>query len=117
MKIKKFKKKKKSLLLLFVYRKEYISLNNIKHSLRYYISSKILLALQDIWNKIMNTNVHIDYTSLVDVALWPKILGNRLGLLTSIVIGMDYFFRCQKRIFNLENNKSMPRKLFCIPRN
>ena len=32
-------------------------------------------------------------------------LGNRLGILTSVLLAMVQFFRCQKSVFNLENNK------------
>ena len=40
-----------------------------------------------------------------DVILWSKILDNRLGILTLVLMAMDYFFRCQKSAFNLENSK------------
>ena len=43
--------------------------------------------------------------SLAEVVLSSKILGNRVGILTSVLIAMDYFFRFQKSTFNLENNK------------
>ena len=42
---------------------------------------------------------------LVDVVLWPKILCNKVGVLTSVFKATDYFFGCQKSTFNLENNK------------
>ena len=42
---------------------------------------------------------------LADVVLWPYILGNRLGIFTLLLTVMDCLFRCQKIIFNLENNK------------
>ena len=34
-----------------------------------------------------------------------QILGIRLGILTLVLIVMDFFFRCQKSSFDLENNK------------
>ena len=45
------------------------------------------------------------WIGLINVALLPKIFGSRLDILTSALIAMDYFSRCQKSIFNLENNK------------
>ena len=51
-------------------------------------------------------------TGLVGVVLWLKIIGNRLGILTSVLIANDYFSRCQKSTFNLENNTRMSMKLF-----
>ena len=56
---------------------------------------------------------------LTDAVLLPKILGNRLGILTSVLIAMDYFFRCQKSTFNLQNNKCICQGNFlsrkCLP--
>ena len=51
---------------------------------------------------------------LVDVVLWPKILDNRLGILTSVLIAMDYFFWNQKCTFNLENNKCISQRNFFV---
>ena len=31
----------------------------------------------------------------------------KVGILTTVFIAMDYFFGCQKSIFNLENNKGI----------
>ena len=36
---------------------------------------------------------------LVDIVLWPKTLGNRLSILTSVLVVFDYFFRCQKSTY------------------
>ena len=76
-----------------------------KSSLYYYISSKVFLVLQDIWNEVWNTNVHLDLRWSCRRSTLTKILGNRLGILTLVLIAMNYFFRCQKSTFNLENNK------------
>ena len=47
----------------------------------------------------------------------PKYLGSKLGILTSVLIAMNYFFKCQKITFNLENNKCICRgNFFCLPR-
>ena len=64
-----------------------------KCSFYYYISSKGFQCSR------------ILCTGFVDIILWPKILGNILDILTSILIATDYFFRCQKSNFNLKNNK------------
>ena len=45
--------------------------------------------------------------TLAEVVLWPKILGNRVCILTFVYKAMDYFFRRQKSASNLENNKCM----------
>ena len=58
---------------------------------------------------------------LVDVELWSKILGNRLGILTSVLIAMDFFSDVRKvlSIYKITNAyvKHMSRKLFCLLRN
>ena len=38
-------------------------------------------------------------TGLVDVALWPKILGNGLGIVMSVLIANDYFSSCYRKYF------------------
>ena len=43
-----------------------------------------------------------------------QILGNRLGILTSVLLAMVHFFRCQKSVFNLENNKLLCQGNFFI---
>ena len=35
-----------------------------------------------------------------------------VGILTSVMIAMDYFFRCQKSTVNLENNKRLCQGIF-----
>ena len=49
---------------------------------------------------------------LVDLVLQHKILGNRVCILTSVVIAMDYFFKCQKSTLNFENNISTCQGIF-----
>ena len=59
----------------------------------------------------MHMNIGI---GLVDVAVQAKILGNKLCILTKILILMDYFLKYQRSTFNLENNKSMCQRYFPI---
>ena len=47
----------------------------------------------------MSTQICI---GLADVVLWTKILGNRAGILASVLIVINCFFRCQKSTSNLE---------------
>lgn len=59
--------------------------------------------------------MHIEiYIGLVVVAAQAKILGNRLHILTTIFILMDYFIICQRSTFKLENNKSMCQGYFPV---
>ena len=39
---------------------------------------------------------------------------NRLGILTSVLIAVNYFFLCQKRNFNLENKKCISQGNFFV---
>ena len=47
------------------------------------------------------------WNGLADVAIQPKILGNKLGIVKKILILRDYFLICQRSTFNLENHKSV----------
>ena len=49
---------------------------------------------------------------LVDVALWPKILDNRLGILTSVLIAMDNFFKWQGNFVYYVTGSSYSRIIF-----
>ena len=71
-------------------------------SLYYYISSKVLVNITGYLKQSNETPTSI---GLVDVVLSAKMFGNRLSILTTVLIVIDYFFRCQKSTFNLENNK------------
>ena len=74
--------------------------------MHYYISSKFFLGVAGYLKRSNKkpTSIWI-CIGFVDVVLWPKILGNRLGLLTSVLIAMDHFFRCQESTSNFENKK------------
>ena len=49
---------------------------------------------------------------LVNVAIWPKIFGNKVAILNSVLIIMDYFFGCQKSTFGLENEQMLMSRIF-----
>ena len=81
------------LLLLFLYRKIYILLENIFGKTQF-----ILLHLhyrfftqQVIGNAVTPTPTQI-FIGFVDAILRSKILDNRLGILTQILTAIDYFF-------------------------
>ena len=77
-----------------------------KCNLYYYISSNVLFSVAGYLKRCNESPTSIQICiGLVDVLLWLKILGNRIGLLTSVLIAMDYFFRSHKSTFNLENKK------------
>ena len=78
-----------------------------KCSLYYYIASKFLFSVAGYlkWSNETPTTIQICIGLVVDVLLWPKILGNRVNILTLVLNVMDNFFRSQKSTFNLENNK------------
>ena len=40
---------------------------------------------------------------------------SRVGILTSVLIAMGYFFRCQKKTFDLESNKCICHGNFAKP--
>ena len=63
---------------------------------------------------LWNNNAHGDLECLADVAIQPKIFGNKLVILTKILILRDYFLICQRSTFNLENNKSLCEGYFPI---
>ena len=82
-----------------------------KHSLGrcnlyYYISSKVFFSVAGYLRRKNETPTSI-WTRFgeVDVALWSEILSNKVGILISVLIAMNYFSRYQKSTFNLENNK------------
>ena len=69
----------------------------------FYISSKGFLVLQDIWNEVMKHQPPYRAAfKFADVILWIIILQTRPDFLTSVLVAMDYFFRCQKSIFFIE---------------
>ena len=70
---------------------------------------------QVIGNAVTPTPIQI-FIGFVDAILRSKILGNRLGILTQILIAMDYFFFFMFQIitFNLEKNKSICKGKFLI---
>ena len=49
---------------------------------------------------------------LVNVAIWPKIFGNKVAILNSVLIIMDYFFGCQKSTLDLENEQMLMSRIF-----
>ena len=49
---------------------------------------------------------------VVNVAIWPKIFGNKVAILNSVLIIMDYFFGCQKSTFDLENEQMLMSRIF-----
>ena len=74
-----------------------------KFSWYYYISSKVFfgVAVYFKWRNKRPTSIYI-CIGLVNVVLWLKILGNRLGILTSVLIEMDYFSDVRKVHSNYE---------------
>ena len=77
----------------------------VKCSLYYCISNKVLFSVARYLKRSNKTTTFMQICAgLANVVLWPEILGNRVGILTSVLIAMDYFFRRQKSTFNLENN-------------
>ena len=53
-----------------------------------------------------------DCIRFVDILLWLKVLGSRLDILTSVLIAMNYFIRCQKSTFNLEITYAYVNEIF-----
>ena len=49
---------------------------------------------------------------VVNVAIWPKIFGNKVAILNSVLIIMDYFFGCQKSTLDLENEQMLMSRIF-----
>ena len=86
-----------------------------KFSLNYYISSKVFFSVAEYLKRSNKTPTSIQICiGLVDVV--PKILGSRLCILTSVLIAIDYFFRCQRSTVNLENKKYICQGMFfCLP--
>ena len=95
----------------------YILLENIvRENVVYPITFvvKFFLMLHDIWNEVMKHKLPCRSALVLQKSwLWPKILGNRLGVLTSVFIAIDYFFRCHKSTFNLKNHKCIFKDFFC----
>ena len=56
------------------------------------------------------------YTGFVDAVLRPKILDNKLGILTQILIAMDYYLFLQTYFQFKKIQKHLSRKVFCLPR-
>ena len=77
-----------------------------KCSLYYYFPSQVFFSVAGYSKRSNETPTSIQICiGLVDVVLWPKIVSSRVRNLTSVLMVMVYFFRCQKSAFNLENNK------------
>ena len=52
---------------------------------------------------------------LVEVVPWPKIFGSRVGILTSVLVAIDFFLGVRKvATFNLENNKCICQGNFLV---
>ena len=98
----------------------YILLENIvRENVVYPITFvvKFFLMLHDIWNEVMKHKLPCRSALVLQKSwLWPKILGNRLGVLTSVFIAIDYFFRCHKSTFNLKNHKCIFKDFFLLLR-
>ena len=92
--MKNEKKSNNSFLLLLFYIGKFIFCQKTyleKLSLYCYICFTVFFTWQVIGNVVTPTPIQI-FTGFADAILRSKILDNRLGMLTQILITMDYFF-------------------------
>ena len=113
--MKNEKKSNNSLLLLLFYIGKFIFCQKTyfeKLSLYCYICFTVFFTWQVIENAVTPTPIQI-FIGFADAILRSKILDNRLGILTQILITMDYFFYLyiseiylqfrEKKYLNLDN--------------